>query len=792
MFQNYLMIMLRNLRKEKFYAGLNIAGLALGLTCCLLIALYVLDESAYDAFHEKADRIVLLRQFETTGTSGGKLATDLQDRFAQIERAVRLKNTNALIAFGKTAAYEEAFFFADSSVFDVFTLPLVAGNPRTALAERYGVVISEKMAEKYFPGTDPMGQILRYDGKHSLHVTGVMRDLPSSSHHRIEFLASYASANELIGWDVTTNHWGGSTWTYLLLAPGTGVEALQAQLPDYVKSLNDPNAPYVWKMSLVPLRNLYLKTDLVASNRLTYVYIFSAVALLILGLASFNYINLSTARATGRAKEVGVRKVLGSSFGQLLWQFLAETTFFVVLSVALACALTYLALPAFNQLSDKQLSLGSLLTPHNLAGLLAATLLLSLLTGLYPAFVLSGFRPAAALKGRVSAGGGRPWLRHALVVGQFAVSVVMIVATLVVYNQLHYIQTKNLGYQREQILVVALHGAPEKAKQLFKEQVQSLPGVVSATQSYTVPGSGALRHEKMVSDYVPKGAADASISHLTIDENFLKTYGIRLVQGRNLDSNRPADRKAFLINQSAMKYLGWKDLSGKMMGYYTFEYNPDGSYREVPQRGPVVGVIEDYHQTNLKNTIPPLIYSLNAGYEDFISVKLAAGSLPGSLRQVEGLWKRSFPDQPFDYEFMDDFFTRTYQAEQRTGKVFGLFAGLAVTISCLGLFGLVAFSAQLRTKEIGIRKVLGASVSSLISLLSGSFIRLVLVALVLATPVAWYAMHQWLLDFAYKTEIHWWIFVLAGALSLLIALLTVSYQAARAAIANPVESLRSE
>jgi putative ABC transport system permease protein len=792
MFRSSLKITLRNLRTNPVYGLLNVVGLTLGLTCGLLIATYVADELSYDRFHANADRIVLLQQFENVGTSGGKLAQDFGQKFAQVEKTARLKQANPLLANRNTSAYEEDFFFADSSAFNVFTIPLVQGDLRTALTERYGVVLSETAARKYFPNQNPLGQSLRYDNKHTMHVTGVMRDWPRNAHLRPEFLANYANANELVGYDVTTNYWAGSTWTYLLLAPGTKPESLATQVPAYLKSLNDPNVG-VWKLRFIPLTDVYLRTNLIVPNRMMYVTIFSIVALLILALAAFNYVNLSTARATQRAREVGVRKVLGSSFTQLWWQFLGETALFIGLALVLTAVLVPLLLPVFNDLAEKSLTVGDLLTPTRLAALLTGLGLLCLVAGAYPAFVLSSFRPALVLKGAVQAAGRRiPRLRQVLVVGQFTVAIVMIVATGAVYRQLRFVQQKDLGYQRDQVLVMDLRDATPEAKQRLREQIGQLAGVASASLSYAVPGSGALRGEKLVADYAPKGVTDLSISRLTIDENFLNTYGIRLVQGRNLDPDRPADRKAFLINRSAMKYFGWNTIEGKMLGYYTFEYDNSGGYREVPQRGPVVGVVEDYHQTNLKKTIAPLLLSLNDGWEGQLSVKIRAGAVPTTLGQVESLWKKSFPATPFDYEFLDEFFDRTYQADRRAGQVFGGFAGLAVLISCLGLFGLATFTAERRTKEIGVRKVLGASVGSIVALLSTEFLRLVLVALLLASPVAWYCMDRWLQDFAYRASLPWWLFAGAGALAVGIALLTVSYQSVKAALVNPVKSLRSE
>lgn len=794
MLRNYVKIAWRNLLKNRVAAFINVLGLALGLMTCLLITAYVVDELTYDRFHQHADRIALLQQFEKSPNSGGKFASDFRVKFATVENSVRLTKANLLVSSRMVAHYEPQFYFADSTLFDVFSFPLALGDPKTALAEHNGVVLSPAMARLYFPNQNPLGKTMTVKGKTEFHVTGVLKDIPTNSHLQPDFLATYATANDLLGYDVTTNYWGGAdTRTYLLLAPNTNPATLQAQFPAYVKSLNDPNAA-IWKLNLVPLHDLYLRTNLIAPGRLTYVYIFSFVALLILGLACFNYINLATARAGGRAKEVGVRKVLGSSFGQLWRQFLGETALYMGVAVGMALLLVALALPVFNEVAGKQFDLSALLSPGRLVALLAGSVLVCLLAGAYPAFLLSTYRPVAVLKSGWSATGGNVWLRKTLVVSQFAVSIGMLVATVVVYAQLRYVQHRQVGYQREQILTLNLHDSPVPAKLHFKEELLRLPDVASATQAIGLPGSGALIGTKLVSDYVPKGAPDGGIMRLLADADYLRTFGIRLVEGRNLDPNRPADKRAFLVNQAAMRYFGWKNLSGKMTGYYSFEYDPKnpGGYREVPQRGEVVGVIADYNHADLKQTVAPMIISLGEGWESQMAVRLQTANLPDALQRIEQVWRTQFPDQPFDYRFLDDTFNRTYQAEVRTGQVFGLFALLAVVISCLGLFGLATFLAEQRTKEIGVRKVLGASVGSIVTLLSKDFLRLVLIALVIASPIAWYAMNRWLQDFAYRIQIEWWVFALAGLTAVGIALLTVSFQSVKAALMNPVKSLRSE
>ena len=794
MIRNYVKIAWRNLLKNQVAALINILGLALGLMTCLLITAYVVDELTYDRFHQNADRIVLLQQFEKSPNSGGKFASDFRTKFAMVENSVRLTKANLLVSSRTMARYEPQFCFADSMLFTVFSFPLALGDPKTALTERNGVVLSSAMARLYFPNENPLGKTLTVKGKTDFYVTGVLKDIPTNSHLQPDFLASYAIANDLVGYDVTTNYWGGGdTQTYLLLAPNANIAALQAQFPAYVKSLNDPNAA-IWKLNLVPLRDLYLRTNLIASGRLTYVYIFSFVALLILGLACFNYINLATARAGGRAREVGVRKVLGSSFGQLWRQFMGETALYMLVAVGTALLLVALALPVFNEVAGKQFVLSGLLSPERILALLVGSVLVCLLAGAYPAFLLSTYRPIAVLKSGWSATGGKAWLRKALVVSQFAVSIGMIVATVVVYAQIRYVQHKQLGYQRDQILTLSLHDSPTPAKLHFKAELLRLPDVASVTQALGLPGSGATIGAKLVSDYVPKGAADAGILRLLADADYLRTFGIRLVEGRNLDPNRPADKRAFLVNQAAMRYFGWRNLTGKMTGYYSFDYDPKnpGGYREMPQRGEVVGVIKDYNHADLKQTVAPMIISLSEGWESQMAVRLRTPHLRDALQRIEQVWQGQFPDQPFDYRFLDDTFNRTYQTEVRTGQVFGLFALLAVAISCLGLFGLAMFLAEQRTKEIGVRKVLGATVGSIVALLSKDFLTLVLLALVIASPIAWYAMNRWLQGFAYRIQIEGWVFALAGLIAISIALLTVGFQSVKAALMNPVKSLRSE
>jgi putative ABC transport system permease protein len=502
---------------------------------------------------------------------------------------------------------------------------------------------------------------------------------------------------------------------------------------------------------------------------------------------------LALARSSKRGKEVGVRKVSGATRAQLVYQFLAESALFISISVTLALVIVQLLLPFFNGLAEKNLTSALLYTPSRMALLLLAVFLLSLVTGVYPALALSSFKPVSVLKSEVVKGVSSALFRKVLVVTQFAVSVIMIVATIVVWQQLDYVNNKNLGYTQEQVLTISFRDVPEKLKETFKKEVETMAAVQSATICIGLPGTGEARGDKLVSEFVPQGAANSGIMHINTDPGFAATFDIDIVAGRNFDKNRVADKGTFLVNEAAMKYFGWEDITGKQVGYYTYQYTPEGGYREVPVTGEVIGVLADYHHADLKSLIVPMIFSYNTEWANKMAIKINTGApLRQSVQAIEQKWSALFPAQPFEYQFLDDTFQRAYTAEIKTGQVFSLFAGLAIVISCLGLFGLAAYTAEQRTKEIGIRKVLGASVVHITSLLSADFLVVVVVANIIAWPVAWYSMNKWLESFAYRIELDAWVFLLSGLVALIIALFTVSFQSIKAALANPVKSLRSE
>ena len=785
-------IFFRQLKLQPMVSLILIGGLVLSLTACILIAAFVSGELSYDRFHKNLDRIALLTQFENSMISGGKLGTDIKLGYPQVEEVARLKQHNVLVSTGNTGYYEDNFYFADPSSLSVFSFSWLEGNQQNCLSNANGIVITTSTAYKYFGKSPALGKELVINEKHRFIVEGVIDNLPAQSHLHIDIMASYKSANDIVGYDVTENYWGLGANTYFLLKDASQLNALQANFPRYVGTLNDPNAASVWKLKLIPLRDLYLRSSLIGTSPISYVYIFSAAGFLILLLAGFNYINLSTARATIRFREIGMRKILGSSLFSLRTMFLKEAICMITLAVIIALAISFITMPWLSSVSGWELSFKQLLLPQNLA--IAALLLIGfiILSGLYPAWLLSSGKPILLIHGKSNTGTRKIQLRRFLVVFQFAVSATMMVVTLCVYRQLDYIQSKNLGYNREQILTVDFRNADEQTKARFKQRVLQFPNVQAATLAFSLPGSNMFQGQKLIKELVPQGSNDASINRITIDKNYTETFGIKLLQGRLLDDRFPADRNKFLINNAALQYFGWKEFQGKSTGYYSYQYNPDGSYNEVPIIGEVVGVLDNYHHNDLKASMKPMIFSLNDGYESKMGIRIRAESVNSTLGSISKVWKEMLPNKPFTYAFMDDVFNKTYSSEIRTGNVFTGFAIVAIIISCLGLFGLVYFALQRRQREISIRKVLGASITSIAGIISKEFLLLALIASFIGLPFAWLGISNWLQVFAYHFSFEWWLLLAPVILLLLLVGLTLVTLVMRAALAKPIKYLRNE
>jgi len=813
MLRNYLKVALRTLRKQRGFTAINVFGLAVGLACCLLIALYVLDELSYDRFHANADRIYRVNSDIKFGGNDMRFAvspdpvgpTLLKD-YPQVENFVRLHHWGTFLvkrAGASTNLREENILFADSTLFEVFSFPLVSGQPKRALAEPNTVVISESAARRHFGTRNPVGQSLVFDNDKAYKVTAVMRDLPANSHIQTHFFLTMLNDDYPWGSWLSNNH-----YTYVLLKPGVNPVQFEKNFDAVIDKYVGPQVQQLIGSSmdkfrkagnsmrfwLIPLTAIHLhgkqQIELSPNGDIQYVYVFSAVALFILLIACINFMNLATARSAGRAREVGVRKVLGSERRQLIGQFMTESVLMAVLAMALALLMVGAALPLFNVISAKKLQVGSLLSPILAAVVLVLPVLTGLLAGSYPALFLSSFRPIAVLKGgslagKLHAGLGRISLRSGLVVFQFITSIVLIVGTLVVYRQLHFIQTKKLGFDRQRLLTVNDVYALTNRAETFKSEVMRLPGVESGSLSGYLP-TPSNRNENA---FFPEGKIDqktgVNMQNWGVDHDYVKTLGMQIAKGRDFSRQFGSDSTGMLLNEAAVKRFGFKDPIGKRVSQFN---DPQG---KTIKTYTVLGVVKNFHFESLRRDIGALALTLspNSGAVVF---RLSGSDPTALLRQIEAKWKQVAPGQPFSYSFLEDDFDAMYRAEQRVGTLVMTFSVLAILIACLGLFGLAAYMAEQRTKEIGVRKVLGASVSSIVGLLSKDFLKLVFIALLIATPLAWWAMSVWLQDFAYKIDVAWWMFALAGLLAVSIALLTVTFQALKAALVNPVMSLKTE
>ncbi len=798
MLRNYFKIGIRNLLKNKTFSVINILGLAIGLTACLLIALYVQHELRYDAFHEKGDRIVrAVMEYSMGGevnkvaVTGTKVAPALKRTFPEVESAVRMYKTDNVVKANDKLLSEPNFYYADSTFFDVFSFRLLEGNPHTVLTQPNTVVLSASTARRYFGQEDAIGKIIRVNDDKDFLITGVAEDCPAYSQIRFDFLASFHSLRA-----AQEETWWNANWTtFLLLRSPESIASLQSKIKSYMKtqfSAEEMSGGNYLTYFLEPFPKIHLYSDTESTfepnNDITYIYIFIGTALLILGIACFTYLNLTTARATERAREVGMRKVLGAVRPQLFWQFITESVLLTTTALFLSALLVSVMLPAFNQLIGQQLTVAEFFRFENILFVFILSVCIALAAGSYPALVLAGFQPIKVLKGSFKSSASGLRLRQSLIVFQFAISVFLIVSAFIIGDQLHFIQTKKLGYEKEHVLVVPINGKIDKKITAFKSEFRRDPEVLQVARAYETPVFIDGGYSVWASG-MPEGKY-RSIKALPADNDFVKTTGLEIIAGTDLtemdliraDQDTTGNNYfSFILNESAVKSLGWtaQTAVGKRMKL--------GEDRP----GEVKAVVKDFHFASLHTAIEPLVIFPNS-YNNVMLVKLTGKQLPQTISFLEQKWKSLEPSLPFEYQFMDEEFNRLYTSEMRIGKAFNAFAGLSIFLACLGLFGLATFTILQRSKEISIRKVLGASVSQLIALLSVDFIKLVTVALVIAIPLAWYVMNQWLQDFVYRTEISWWIFAIAGFVALLIAFVTVSYQAIKAALANPVKSLRSE
>lgn len=796
MFRNYLKIALRNVRRHPGYTLINVIGLAVGMTCCVLIALYVKEELSYDRHHPDHNRLyrVALEIVKPTATrvfanGPATLAAVLKEDYPQVEEAVRLWALGGrLVTRGpERRFYENNFFFADPSVFNIFALPLSEGSAEAALAQPETVVISARIAAKYFDEENPIGQTLTINDT-DYKVTGVIREDHHNSHITFDFISSILPVEQQNAW---FQNWHTTMFhTYVKLQENTDVAWFDAELATLAENfvgdeLDRFQSQYHY--FLQPINQIHLQSDLSGEieppGNALYIYIFTVVAVLILFIASLNYINLATAQSATRAKEVSVRKVVGSGQRQLFWQFLTESMTVAVAALVLALALAIPSFSWFNAFTGYHIGVGELLQPDVMTGVVVLVLLTGGVAGLIPAFVLSSMHPLRVLSSRLRSGGSLR-LRKVLVTGQFAISLILIVGSITAFRQLEFMKHNNLGFDEEQMLVLPTRRAPVAENyELVKAEWLRDPAVFSATASSFVPGRGVDNYsiELLGED----DRMSQSMYYLFVDFDFISTFGIGIVAGRPLRRDIGTDHEsAFLINEAGLGAFGWQ--------------TPEEALGKRVQtgfggrQGEIVGVYRDFNYRSLHDEVEPLMLTVAPSRFGYVSLKVETQDLAATLGRVELIWQRLFPDRPFEYFFLDEDFDRQYRADEKTALLMIVFAGLAILIACLGLLGLAAFSARTYTKEIGIRKVLGASVASIVTLLTRDFARLVLVAVVVGIPIAWFILNRWLDNFAYRTNLPAWTFVAAGLAALGIALLTISYQAIKAALADPVKSLRYE
>jgi putative ABC transport system permease protein len=796
MFRNYLITALRNLRKYKGFSFINLLGLAIGMACCILILLYVRDELSYDRYHTNADRIyrVTREWINEDGTSSLHLghvappiAPLLLNDFPDIQEAVRIQTPDRMLCSHEDKHFlEEDIIFAEENFFSIFSFELLAGDPSTALRDPFTLVITEATARKYFGDKDPLGETLKFENRIDAKVTGIVRAAPPNSHFHFEIIGSLASLKQMYGQREFEN-WGSNNYaTYLLLPSGYDIGLLKSQVPAFLdrhqgEDYHRSNTLHFQRLTDIHLKS-HLDSEIEPNSNIVYIYIFSAIALFVLLIACINFMNLSTARSSIRAREVGMRKVVGAQRSHLIRQFLSESIVLAFFALVLAVVMVSIVLPAFGRFVERDLSPGFVQSPELFLGLLLIALLVGLVAGSYPAFILSSLRPVQVLKGTRGPAGRGSLFRTILVVSQFAISIILIISVAVVYQQLRYSRSKSLGFNREQVVVLPTSDLIRQRFDAIRTQLLAQPGVVSVAAARRVP-SGRLLDSSDAQVISGDGAQPVNfrIAFVRVSHDFIPTFQMEMAAGRNFSREFPTDLKeAFILNEAAVSKMGWtaEEALGRSFGY--------GS-----RTGKIIGVVRDFHFESLHQEIAPIVFYLQPDYRNVI-VRIRPDNIPTTMGFLKERWAELRPNYPFDYFFIDENFDSLYRTEEKLGQVFGVFSLLAIFIACLGLFGLASFTAERRIKEIGIRKVLGAPVGNIVILLSRDFTKWVLAANLIAWPIAYYAMHSWLQNFAYRTDIPIVLFLMAGALAFAIALLTVSYQTIRAALGNPSDALRYE
>jgi putative ABC transport system permease protein len=793
MIKNLIKIALRHFLKDKAYSVLNVLGLTTGITFSLLLVFYVLDELSYDSHHAKNERIFRVGAFvqekdtfSQFSVTQNLLAPTLKNEFPEVEEASRLLNAGErMFENAGRKYYENKFYFADSTFFKIFTHRFLEGDPATALTRPFSIILTKSLAIKYFGRDQPaLGKTLLSGSGKVFNITGVVEDVPKNSHITFNGLVSFSTIpkNEDEGWGSF------GAYTYVLLNKNSSGEQFEHRLkPLYDKYMAPIFAQFQIKIRYVVqnITDIHLRSKMDEEpeelGSMSYIYIFSTAAMFMLLIACINYMNLTTARSARRAKEIGIRKVAGSSQKLLVAQFLTESIITTIISTILSLGLLYFLIPSFNSLSGKHLTFLTVFQPESLIVLFAVLILVGFLGGSYPAFYLSKFNPVAVLKGSLSKSSSNAVLRRVLMITQFSISIVMIICTSVVYSQLNYLRDKDLGFNKDHLLILNIRGQENQSRiRSFMEEIKSHPAVRSVSSANNTPGGENLGFN-LYSVQGENGVVDKGINNYAIDKNYLATLGIKIIKGRNFVGGSDTAKSA-IVNESFARSFGWKEPLGKRI---KFPGDTSGAYVEV------VGIVQDFHQKSLYNPIAPLILFYSETLNT-LQIKIAPEEAQKTLAGLENTWKKIFQGLPFEYSFLDQKYNSQYTADEKRGKIFTIFSILTILITCLGLLGLIAFTTQQRQKEISIRKVVGAGQLRIMSLLASNFVALVLISCFIAFPIAWFFMNKWLKIFTYHEEIHVSVFVMSAIIVILITMITIGYHTLRAAWSNPVKSLRTE
>jgi putative ABC transport system permease protein len=800
MFKNLFKIAIRNILKDKVYSAINILGLTIGITCSLFLLLYILDELSYDRYHANADNIYRIvsdiKEPDNAfvwAVAQIPLADELRDNYPEVKNAVRFFGTpRTLYKQGDVQFYEGDFFLADSTVFDMFSYEFINGDPATALDNPFSMVLTETVAIKYFGSAEKaLNQSLQNQQNEDFKITAVLKDVPLNSHFRFDALMS---RNTRPGFQGSWGNFG--VYTYIQLPEGYDLAKMYASLEKVIKEKVNPIFDQFYiriKYEMQKITDIHLHSKIQdeaeAGGDISYIYIFGAVAGFMIIIACINYMNLATARSANRSKEVGIRKVMGSQRRQLIIQFITESVVIALISLVVSLILIYAFLPFFNDLANKALPFSYVLQKPVILSLVGLVLFVGVVGGSYPAFYLSGFNPVSVLKGKLSTRGGTVIFRKALVIFQFGISIFMLISTLIVFDQLQFLRNKDLGFKKERLVRLALIGQELQGKgPVLVERLRQSPDVSSIGLSNSSPGQGIGKNLIKVENN-DGTLSDRGVDFYSADFDFVKTMGMTIVEGRDFSRDVISDTTyAVLVNESMVKRMSWENPIGKR---FVFDDNDPATTNDVEKR--VVGVVKDYHQNSLYDAIEPLMIVLNKNL-NYVFVRTAEGDVRQSLASIEKAWKEVFPNHPFEYNFLDQDFNSQYKADEKRSQIFTAFSGLTIVIACLGLLGLAAFTTEQRTKEIGVRKVIGASVNSLVFLVSREFFILVGVGTLLAFPAAWYVTNNWLQNFAYRIELtgEWSTFIISAVLAFIITFGTVGFHVIRAASANPVKSLRDE